>query len=72
MQYGPMTQEQDRDAVCDWFADMTMVNQFAAAVNPEGWAREQTKNRPEMHAEFVRRAHIWVAFIEEVGAKESN
>ena len=63
-----MDRNNDRDAVCDWFADMTTVNQFAAAANPEGWAKAQTQtNRPDMYDEFVRRAHIWREFVESVG-----
>ncbi len=59
--------ENDREHVIAWFSNMSMVNMFAAAANPEDWARAQTRNDPDQYEEFVRRARIWVEHIESVG-----
>lgn len=51
--------------VIAWFMGLSMVNQFAAAANPRGWAEAQaTGDKAHMRDELEARAREWAAYLE--------
>lgn len=58
-------------AVVAWFSGLSTVNQFAAGLNPRGWAEAQAKNVDVSVDELERRANVWQAYMQAL-AKEDE